>query len=724
MPPREVNILIHQALHGYAHGHRLLESSLKISSSSARTIQLNSDMSGPSMVGGFESYLTSYPLPEMNMYALGKTWYAPEMSRPGCVWTHTLLINNADLAQLTDLSQLLNLFIRPSINGNFDEYKAIREIFSLSDNTNLHRLPHVHIETAKGILKCLYEFPSQPVYVETKSAQQFEEIIISIWSQQWPRLRRSFKFCTGSLSNRKTDGQNFDLQVIPKSARSAVQHESPSAKFVSDCFSESVGVQPQNELPLWFPAWPEIAASDLILKSQLSDFLWRFGADQTEGRAAFVPLVEVYIGASMVKAGKASLAALLGSISNHFPQPSQAVRLKQALFGAVDSSKGLLYPEIAEKDLLKALVITGYSSAFKSGTLSIKNRAQSLLQAEHSAAKELTFQLLTDELSPIGEEFLAGVCESISIDDALDLAKAKPSLLPLIIHNNPQLLTEPLLWKCSTDLQREIFDVAIKSSNLDDGFIQRLIPILLEIGSDTLAEDIIYQLDENAAVDAILDWFDQDARKGLSSLGARWQRNLERHQSMVIDWLIKKSAKSIPRVTTLALASSILNPHSRLVINAGSEIWLALAREGQAELDSETLIRAMSFLLALGFNNPSPSGAELVAKSFEIVHQAAMHNLSYRDWRLLQEQAPSISFWKSWDKCERLRCALIENFIKFRWPSEFFLEALSNIDTFSRTLDCSDMTGRGRKFIRRLAREVRNGSLIATHQQTKMLLYF
>ena len=42
-----------------------------------------------------------------------RTWRAPEMSRPGCVWTHALLIEPALLESLEHLSVLQQFFSRP-----------------------------------------------------------------------------------------------------------------------------------------------------------------------------------------------------------------------------------------------------------------------------------------------------------------------------------------------------------------------------------------------------------------------------------------------------------------------------------------------------------------------------------------------------------------------------------------------------------------------------------
>ena len=105
---------LHQLLHGYAEGHRLLEGSFTLQDDLTRLMLRMSDLSGSSMVTGFEDYITGYPLASINAYALAKTWYAPEMPRPGCVWTHTLVIPSQVLTEIPSLRILLALFKRPT----------------------------------------------------------------------------------------------------------------------------------------------------------------------------------------------------------------------------------------------------------------------------------------------------------------------------------------------------------------------------------------------------------------------------------------------------------------------------------------------------------------------------------------------------------------------------------------------------------------------------------
>src|SRR5712692_7263106 len=91
---------VHQALHGYSDGHRLLACSTTLKPKEQKAMLIMSDVSGSGAVIDKAGYLTGYPLPESGMYALARTWPATELPRPGCVWTHTLLIDFSDLALL------------------------------------------------------------------------------------------------------------------------------------------------------------------------------------------------------------------------------------------------------------------------------------------------------------------------------------------------------------------------------------------------------------------------------------------------------------------------------------------------------------------------------------------------------------------------------------------------------------------------------------------------
>jgi hypothetical protein len=204
---------IHQAIHGYRDGHRLLSSSTPLSADATRAILVLSDMSGPSMQPGFDVYLTGYPLPGSEFFVLAKTWYAPEMQRPGCVWTHSLLIPRIQVSHVATAC-LLGLFQRPQLEGV--EMAAATPIAlgdkvgnaSRGDGFDDRKIAAALVGAVLGQLR--------PVIVPVKTAAQIEEVVLRLWEQLWPAERVRFSFCTGALMPRSNAGALLDLQAVPR----------------------------------------------------------------------------------------------------------------------------------------------------------------------------------------------------------------------------------------------------------------------------------------------------------------------------------------------------------------------------------------------------------------------------------------------------------------------------------------------------------------------------
>ena len=210
------NPKLHQALHGYADGHHQLALSTPLKPRDQKRLLALSDISGPGARIGDEGYLTGYPLSESGFFALGRTWSAPEMERPGCVWTHTLLIDFTDLAALETLTGLLDLFRRPPGASAAPEY-AKPATFAVRARAHVSALAE---SWARQVIAGLYGMPRRRIVVD-RFGDEVDRTVLALWSQQWPRLRRSFRFCTFATTDRSADSDSFDLQVVPNSDRSA-----------------------------------------------------------------------------------------------------------------------------------------------------------------------------------------------------------------------------------------------------------------------------------------------------------------------------------------------------------------------------------------------------------------------------------------------------------------------------------------------------------------------
>ena len=209
------NITLHQCLHGYSSGHRLISTSIELDREPQKLMLDLSDISGTPVDSNFNNCITGYPLPNEQFYVIAKTWYAKEMERPGCVWTHSLVIPTKHLSEITDAEILINTFIRPASAKSFNIYSKQLSIKQneLSQNNLVYNSASESNEQIE-ILNNLYN-PNEESHVvfPGNSSKRYEQFFVNIWIQQWPKLKSKFKFCTGALSLRRWYDEHFDLQV-------------------------------------------------------------------------------------------------------------------------------------------------------------------------------------------------------------------------------------------------------------------------------------------------------------------------------------------------------------------------------------------------------------------------------------------------------------------------------------------------------------------------------
>lgn len=197
---------------------------------------------------------------------------------------------------------------------------------------------------------------------------------------------------------------------------------------------------------------------------------------------------------------------------------------------------------------------------------------------------------------------------------------------------------------------------------------------------------------------------------------AEWCAALRNSQKLLIDFL-KDAGRRSSRET--ALLAGLLDAQDPALIALGLAPWLELVREAPELVRDFPQADAAAFLLSLGFQHSDLEAMELVVVSFETVHAAAANNtLSIRGWRILEDELPVLSWWmRSWDRCERLREALLQRFIRHQWPQQAFLQCISKQETVLRMLHSSREVRGGEDFVRSVAEQVFTNALSTTKEQ-------
>jgi hypothetical protein len=135
---------------------------------------------------------------------------------------------------------------------------------------------------------------------------------------------------------------------------------------------------------------------------------------------------------------------------------------------------------------------------------------------------------------------------------------------------------------------------------------------------------------------------------GQIDLSWPWRSALAGNAETVLEWL---ESLSSPSLRNLELGSRFVSPKATQARLA--TVWKVGTANAQGIEP-----RVAAFGLALAFwegNAKSP----LFAVCFQPTYDAAGNaRLEYDEWEWVREYAPSSSYWRDWDKCERLAKAI------------------------------------------------------------------
>jgi hypothetical protein len=645
-------IPLDHTLHGYQNGHTLLASSIDLPTETKRQLLIMSDMSGASMCKGYEEYITGYPVKEIGCYALAKTWYAPEMTRPGCVWTQTILIRFTDLINVTDYEGLLSLFKRPEKEHDYSYFTGKLDLELGIPTGNGIEETVMSRNSLHQVIQSLYSDSNTPLFIESSNANTYEKLLLCIWLQQWPRLKRNFSFCTGSIGARSFNNKFLDLQVIP--FLDALP-KSEQVTFLNRDFSSDSSLE----------TWSKVIVDDLYSPSSLRKFINSFGADVKATKKSFKSLSLVY--SNLVPKVTLECKEMIDLLAREFADSNDAVSLKSF---ALD--------EYAEKrpannkisgleniDVLFELATTENFKAFDPNKLKLNEHLKELFEHYPEQVFEMFDRMLDSKINPLGVEMLREIAKRTGAINFDSLADKSAKVIQAFIHINPEIVYNDSFWNVGFATQQENLNVLMKPGIRENISWSRLLPVVLE-KNISVDFETLSQLDFNV-VDFLLSW--SISEKG-GDLSYRWKRFLQDHPQGIMEWL--KNQNRVNKATVQILVD-LLNPNARVVISYGTDIWQKILSLPKQDLGFAELCRLKAFTLAIGFNNSDQGARDLIVSSLEPVYAALLDNkLEYSSWQPIERHTKPLAWWNDWDKAKKLVIAVIEMSQANKWPAATF----------------------------------------------------
>ncbi len=644
-----MGITIHQALHGYSEGHRQLACSATLSPKDARLVLVMSDVSGSGVVGEGTPYLTGYPLQESGFYAIAKTWPALEMSRPGCVWTHTILIEFSELAALDYPSSLTELFRNPSNETAGSFGMPLRDVL-LGDGKSLSTIDSIWFWRIAG---ALYDQPQDQIWARRDSDADMEHAVLCLWDQQWPRLRRSFKFCTLTTTDRSQEGLPFDLQLCPDTASSRLRLKGSSDGWEARDLIHS--------------RWLEILLADARMSRGDPDWHLRralrlLGADVLGGRAAMKPICELLV--VLDERGPEHLDIALDLVQGSAPLAMSAVARNLVLRTVISQLDSLEFK--AQDFVIRNLSLLNQEELIQHAD----GLARHICEGDPKRFLELCF----DERDPIRKAMRAAA-QVLSLDVLISESVNTSNLAAPLLNIRPDLAASVEFWE-----RTQAWPAAVRSENIDLADTPILHAMILGLREDGAIASALQEVGALTIINGVAALSTQIIQSTPSSA---WLRQACADTDAVARFLSEVEA---PFSGIVFAISQQLQPDA--VPNYyGDDPWLiALSQiqNGPSGLSVELL--TYGFRRALGWR--SRSVAPLLKLTFEEMHRAAEMQIIPNDcWEKIDRSLPVARFGDAKGRGLRLRKAVAKRVIELRINATEFIELTRSESLFEDLMD-------------------------------------
>lgn len=618
-------LYVEQTLHGYSNGHRLLQASFKLSEQDSKKMMTLSDLSGNEFVNGFERYFTGYSLNDERI-VLACTWYAEEMKRPGCVWTHSLIFNVHDfLLMREDVASIIKIFKRPNIESDFASYsnslKFVRESHDQLDDNNL-----------KYLLWCIWG-NRNPLIIFNDKSTGLEKEIIFLFLTQHDLLEEDYSFCTGSVALRGYGGKTLQLQIVPRKI-------SRSKLYIGEKTYEAKDKNIIKNYPFWVNKMFDNLKKDNLKKYR--KFVAGFSKEYKQ--PVYVPaFMKLYVGSCADKK-RASLVTLLQMSSAIFEDEKKICNEILTLY-----SKNYFSCWCEKENYNEVLEYFVNNIWLDISLIDIRKMVNEGYIADYGGAQRLVKNIIKREESTIIELLLKEYADLISENQFADFTGLEYDCCSALISIKNEFAFCQEIWKRSKGYQQGIIRCLSRKEEIVD---KKIIQTVLQTSVYDLSYDL-YRVYEKECMQEFWDYL----LDNLDNLENEKVKGIINIVSEDIESEVKLILCNITERDTLLFLVSMVNPYNREIQRLSKEdvyrIYKTIMGENCSENEKEILAK---FLLPICILADYMLDTEIARFSFEIVNEMlATQNFPEIEWDKLEKILPEVAFYNNWDRCKRLR---------------------------------------------------------------------
>lgn len=619
-------ITIHQMLHGYKLGHNYIQGSIVLPSThDMDKIATLSDWSEYVGIDNERDYITAYPLEESPYYVVAKTWYADGMRRPGCVWTHSLLISIDDLDKIDDFCSLLPLFETPVTENDSVEQYALPLQF---DGTTMFIDKHLS-QLAESTIGEAYEdlLSTTPMFfLSEMTSRQSQELLLSLLNYLPVELLKEKSLCSGTSAPRSYEGKYLSLQGVTR--------ESGTVKLLNKRV---------------IAPWAQLVANSIILaQPQVARLIRRYQDELGNVVQRLVGFLYVVVLINRrCKDGDEKqqvLLEIINTLSSSFPLQEEGNQFKVAVF------QPSLANDFGGEIQFLYTISTVDVSSFTQTQVDYRNRL-------HNLSTEGFLELLkrfysTENLNEWGTQTVYDLAQYISYAEISSLITTDKPFFMSIVGSSKNIFNQ-IVWSDFTkeDLQsvlsllsdRELVGSFNHWNELLEVMLEKEISVAYELARMAFARD-------SSCVALYLSFINQSGHQPQHSLS----KELEKYQLLVLDWL---ASASIISYNVAYVLVNVVDELGTVVKSRGSRIWEPFYKL----LNDNDPIQYFVYLYRLSFNWSDAIALAYMRKAFYPIHrQLAQDKLGYGLWFRVEPYTERLFFFQEWDKCKKLRKAVIK----------------------------------------------------------------
>lgn len=629
-------MIIEQTLHGYNKGHGLLASSFPVKpNDDSSLMSVLSDWTGYRDELGGDSYMTFYPLSNGEKYAFAKTWYAEEMERPGCVWTHTLIVDLKKVDRNFDFRTLENYFRRP-LKDKYDFYHQKIEIDTF-ENGNSNAVFEQFDDTSLMVLYLLLLGNNKNLFIYMDKDHGIYDALCFYLLQYMPLdMLKNIELSTGSVSNRKIGDIDFSIQFTDNTANISLSNAPWNGKFDKTNFY--VGLQ-------------YIFEQSKTLNDPFPSLIRLFREDIREDKdklMAFAVLMKKLDTALTENVGAEQYAEVLHLLEESFPNIYDGVRLKCNFLSKKISS---LYG--TEKDYLYQIASLKNDSFLYPEETQFESRLMELDKENHAGYIDLITKIAAlAHPNDTACKALLYAINNLEEQELLNLIdKEWEKLLPFL-SSNDRFFESGMWLKVSNDKFNTIF--LLFSQKLSDKFIYWDGLLNKAIDAEALVgEDVSKKIIEKAkdAVSIIFEAANSGSHHFVSPF--LLQACLLKKQDIFI-WMNSQETIN-ERVEQFLLYK--IEPNDYDLKSNSSSVWKAFLNQDNENKNIDFYI----YLYILAHNWHDVIAIEMLKHSFYHIYIALSKNqLDEKYWNRISCFTSISYFIDKWDKCKILSRGLVD----------------------------------------------------------------